>query len=62
MKKVYFYQIYDPHTAYGPFESIEEVLNEIREEGESPDECKFYEAVKGEYVPPSSPETVRFPS
>lgn len=62
MKKVYFYKHQYDVEAAGPFDSIEAAFDDIRTGDESPESFKFYEAVKGEYVPPSSPETVRFPS
>lgn len=65
MSKCYFYQYYkNEQTANGPYGSIEAMLEDIRNGGEDPSDPDYvyYEAVEGKYVPPSSPETVRFPS
>lgn len=60
MKKVYFYR--DQYGEYcGPYETVQGMLNEIRDYGLDPEKCKCYEAVEGTYIPPSTPETVYFP-
>lgn len=61
MEKVYFC-CSEWGEVDGPYDSIGKVLDEISAEGGDPTKFKFFEAVEGEYVPPSTPATVRFPA
>lgn len=59
MKKVYLYT--SCGCVEGPFDTIQEMLDSVEENEETIEDVTFYEAVEGEYVPPSTPATVRFP-